>query len=75
MNKIKFTSKKTLKLNDIKYKGYLIGDLPPSFGFDRKFDSVDFDNNLVKFKYGINHWFNYKGLTWVIDKDHWSKYL
>ena len=64
MNIIKFTSKTTLKLNDIKYKAYSIGDLPPSFGFKSK------DK-----KQGINKWFNYKGLTWVIDKDHWSKFL
>ena len=67
MNKIKLTSKTTLLLNKKPYKGYLIGDLPPSFGFDRKFESVDFDNNKVKFKYGINKWFNYKGLTWLKD--------
>lgn len=64
MNTIKFTSKTTLKLNNIKYKSYLIGDLPPSFGFKYKGD-----------KQGIKHWFNYKGLTWVIDKDHSSKML
>ena len=74
MNRIKFTSKTTLKLNDIKYKGYLIGDLPPSFGFKEKFDGYD-DKGNNKSKKGISHWFNYKGLTWVIDKDHWSKFL
>ena len=41
MNTIKLTSKTTLKLNKRPYKGYLIGDLPPSFGFDQKFDSID----------------------------------
>ena len=69
MNRIKFTSKTTLKLYNqhgypVKYKGYLIGDLPPRFGFKYKDD-----------KEGIYQWFNYKGLTWVIDKDHWSKFL
>lgn len=64
MNTIKFTSKTTLKLNNIKYKGYLAGDLPPSFGFKYK------DK-----KQGISKWFNYKGLTWVIDKDHWTTFL
>ncbi len=64
MNTIKFTSKTTLKLNNVKYKAYLIGDLPPSFGFKNQDD-----------KQGIKHWFNYKGLTWVIDKDHWAKML
>ena len=66
MNRIKFTSKTTMKLNKKPYKGYLIGDLPPSFGFDQKFDSID-EKGKDKFKYGINQWFNYKGLTWLKD--------
>jgi hypothetical protein len=66
MNKIKLTSKTTLKLNRKPYKGYELGDLPPSFGFNAKLDGVD-DNGQDKFKYGINKWFNYKGLTWVRD--------
>ena len=66
MNKIKLTSKTTLKLNRKTYKGYELGDLPPSFGFNAKLDGVD-DNGQDKFKYGINKWFNYKGLTWVRD--------
>jgi len=66
MNRIKFTSKTTLKLNRKPYKGYELGDLPPSFGFNAKLDGVD-DNGQDKFKYGINKWFNYKGLTWVRD--------
>ena len=47
MNTIKFTSKTTLKLNNIKYKAYLIGDLPPSFGFKEKFDGQDDDGNAI----------------------------
>ena len=74
MNTIKLTSKTTLKLNKKPYKGYTLGDLPPSFGFKEKFDGHD-DKGNDKFKKGINKWFNYKGLTWVIDKDHWSKFL
>ena len=66
MNKIKLTSKTTLLLNKKPYKGYLIGDLPPSFGFDQKFDSVNEDGQ-DKFRYGINEWFNLKGLTWIKD--------
>ena len=66
MNRIKFTSKTTMKLNKKPYKGYLIGDLPPSFGFDQKYDGIN-DKGQDKFKYGINEWFNYKGLTWVKD--------
>ena len=53
MNIIKFTNKTNLKLNNVKYKAYLIGDLPPSFGF--KYNDT---------KQGISKWFNYKGLTW-----------
>ncbi len=64
MNKLKFTSKTTLKLGDVKYKGYDVGSLPPRFGFKEKDE-----------KEGIYQWFNYKGLTWVIDKEHWTKFL
>ena len=53
MNTIKFTSKTTMKLNRKPYKGYLIGEIPPSFGFDQKFDSID-ENGKDKFKYGIS---------------------
>ena len=67
MNRIKFTSKTTMKLNKKPYKGYLIGDLPPSFGFDQKYDGIN-DKGQNKFKYGINEWFNYKGLTWLRDQ-------
>ena len=56
MNTIRLTSKTTLKLNRKPYKGYLIGDLPPSFGFNYDKDKETF---------GINKWFNYKGLTWI----------
>jgi len=64
MNKIKLTSKTTLKLGNGFYKGYELGDLPPSFGFNQKYDGID-DKGQDKFKYGINKWFNYKGLTWL----------
>jgi len=64
MNTIKLTSKKTLKLNKIPYKGYDLGEIPPSFGFDAKLDGVD-DHGFDKYKYGISRWFNYKGLTWI----------
>ncbi len=56
MHTIKFTSKTTLKLNGIKYKGYLVGDLPSSFGF-----IYNEDNDRV----GQNQWFNLKGMTWL----------
>jgi len=66
MNRIRFTSKTTMKLNRKPYKGYNLGEIPPSFGFDAKLDGID-ENGQDKFKYGINKWFNYKGLTWVKD--------
>ncbi len=65
MNTIKFTSKTTLKLNGVEYGGYELGEIPPSFGYKEKFDGVN-EHGEDKFKYGINQWFNYKGLTWVI---------
>ena len=64
MNRIRFTSKTTMKLNRKPYKGYNLGEIPPSFGFDAKLDGID-DKGQDKFKYGISQWFNYKGLTWV----------
>ena len=66
MNRIRFTSKTTMKLNKRPYKGYNLGEIPPSFGFDAKLDGID-ENGQDKFKYGINKWFNYKGLTWIRD--------
>ena len=64
MNRLRFTSKTTLKLNNKPYKGYNLGEIPPSFGFDAKLDGIN-ENGQDKFKYGINKWFNYKGLTWI----------
>ena len=68
MNRIKFTSKTTLKLNKKPYKGYNLGEIPPSFGFDQKYDGID-ENGQDKFKRGINKWFNYKGLTWIQEQN------
>ena len=56
MNTIKFTSKTSLKLNGVDYKGYTVGNLPKRFAFIH-------DEN--KDQEGITHWFNYKGLTYV----------
>ena len=56
MNTIKFTSKTTCKLNGVDYKGYLVGELPNSFGFIY---------NKNKEQTGKSEWFNYKGLTWI----------
>jgi hypothetical protein len=56
MNTIKFTSKTSLKLNGVDYKGYTVGNLPKKFAFI--YDESDD-------KEGITNWFNYKGLTYI----------
>ena len=48
MKTFKKINSTTIKLADTRYKGYLIGDIPNSFG---------------EYK---THWFNYKGLTYLI---------
>ena len=53
-NTFKQVDKTTIKLNNTTYKGYNVGDLPPSFGFKYKDD-----------KEGKHEWFNYKGLTYI----------
>ena len=64
MNTIKFKGKNTIFLNGIEYKGYNVGELPPSFGFISKHNGHDEDGNDV-FKKGKSEWFNYKGLTFI----------
>lgn len=58
-NSIKFLKNNLIKLNGVLYTPYLVGDLPPSFGFI-------FDPN--KETEGISEFFNFKGLTYVIKK-------
>tara|TARA_B100000131_G_scaffold275226_1_gene277673 strand:+ start:730 stop:945 length:216 start_codon:yes stop_codon:yes gene_type:complete len=69
MKTIKIINKNYLAINNkILYKGYLLGDLPPTFSFlfkeDTKWDDdkETYETNKI---YGINKWFNYKGLTWI----------
>ena len=64
MNTIKFTSKTTCKLNGVDYKGYLVGDLPNSFGFKEIYLGLDEEGN-DQYKFGKYKWFNYKGLTFI----------
>ena len=64
MNTIKFTSKTTCKLNGVDYKGYLVGNLPNSFGFKEKYLGPDEEGN-DQYKFGKDKWFNYKGLTFI----------
>jgi hypothetical protein len=56
MNKIKFLKNNIVRVNNMLYKGYLIGDLPPSFGYiyDQEKESE-----------GITNFFNLKGLTYI----------
>ena len=64
MNTIKFTSKTTCRLNGVDYKGYLVGDLPSSFGFKEIYLGQDEEGN-DQYKFGKHKWFNYKGLTFI----------
>ena len=64
MNTIKFTSKTTCRLNGVDYKGYLIGDLPSSFGFKEIYLGQDEEGN-DQYKFGKYQWFNLNGLTWL----------
>lgn len=70
MQTIKFKGKNTILLNGIEYKGYNVGELPPSFGFKEKYLGQDEDGNH-QFKTGKSHWFNYKGLTFVEKPPQW----
>jgi hypothetical protein len=47
-----------LKLDGVIYKPYMIGNLPPTFGFI-------LNTNASEDQTGINQWFNYKGLTYI----------
>lgn len=65
MQSIKFKSDKTIKINGEIYKPYLVGDLPPSFGFKY------IDNSDGSLTEGHSEWFNYKGLTYLKKKEGW----
>ena len=56
MNRIQFLKGEKIKLNGITYKGYSVCQLPEKFGL------VDSDG----FSY-ITEWFNYKGLTYIVE--------
>jgi len=63
-NIIKQVDKTTIKLNNITYKGYNVGELPTRFAFIYNED---------KDQEGINSWFNYEGLTYIEHKPNiWS---
>ena len=71
MNTIKFKGKNTIFLNGIEYKGYNVGELPPSFGFKEKYMGQDEDGNH-QYKFGKSEWFNYKGLTFIEKPPQWQ---
>jgi hypothetical protein len=56
MNTIKLLRTKEIRLNKVKYRPYLIGDLPQRFAFI--YDPREEQE-------GITEWFNYKGFTYV----------
>ena len=56
MQTLKQINSSTIKLNNIIYKGYTVGDLPKTFAFIYNED---------KDQEGITSWFNHKGLTYV----------
>ena len=56
MNTIKFLPANRLLLNKVAYKGYTVGNLPPSFAF------ICDANNETN---GITSFFNLKGLTYI----------
>ncbi len=56
MQEIKFINSTTIKLNNVTYKGYPVGELPKRFAFIYDED---------KDQEGITEWFNFKGLTYV----------
>ena len=45
-----------VKVNDIKYRAYRVGELPNSFGYI--YDEINESD-------GIKSWFNWKGLTYI----------
>ena len=63
MNTIKHINKNLISINKQFYKGYVLGDLPPTFSFLFK-EELDEEQN-INTTYGISKWLNYKGLTWI----------
>ena len=63
MKTIKHINKNLISINKQFYKGYVLGDLPPTFSFLFK-EELDEEQN-INTTYGISKWLNYKGLTWI----------
>ena len=58
MQVLKFKTKTRVIFNGILYRGYSISEIPSKFGFI--YDEYED-------KDGITTWFNYKGLTWIME--------
>ena len=63
MNKFKQTGKTRIRLNGKTYKGYMLGDLPPTFAYISKEEINEFGDAIDM--PGVSSWFDYKGLTYV----------
>ena len=60
MNKIKLLKYNKIQLNGVLYNPYKVGELPQRFAFIY---------NADKDQEGISRFFNFKGLTYIKDKD------
>ena len=56
MKKIKFLKNQLIRIDGVLYTPYLVGDLPPTFGFIFNGD---------KEQDGITEFFNHKGFTYI----------
>ncbi len=63
MNKFKQTGKTRVRLNGKNYKGYMLGDLPPTFAYILREDIDEFGETIET--PGVKYWFNHKGLTYI----------
>ena len=54
MNTIKHINKNLISINKQFYKGYMLGDLPPTFSFLFK-ETIDEEENIVKTYYFLIH--------------------
>lgn len=63
MNQFKINHEKKIKLGHRWYKPYTVGELPPSFG-----RLPVYDEETETTTSGIYQWFNYKGLTYILEQ-------
>ena len=65
MKKIKFLKENRIELDGVRYKGYSICSIPSIFGAIEEL--VDEDGYVVARLSLVDEWFNYKGLTYIIE--------